>query len=354
MNLEHLGWNEFFSKNFEAFSQNDYIVGRVALEHKNSYRVYTEFGDLLAEISGKMNYLASSREDYPAVGDWVIIQARVAEGRATIHGILPRKSKFSRKIAGDTTEEQIVATNIDTVFLVNALNNDFNVRRIERYLTMAWESGANPVIVLSKADLCNDIEEKMAQVEAVAFGLPIHPISVAEEIGLEQFDSYLQPGKTVALLGSSGVGKSTIINYLIGKEVLKVQDIREDDDKGRHTTTHRELIVLPSGGCMIDTPGMRELQLWDSSEGINDTFKEIEELASQCFFNDCQHQNEPNCAVKRALEDGTLDRGRYNNYVKLQRELAYLARKEDQKAQLIEKEKWKKIHKEFKQRKPRF
>lgn len=345
MNLEQLGWNHFFSEHFKSYQEKGYLAGRIALEHKNSYRVYTEYGELLAEISGKMNYQASGRKDYPAVGDWVMVQGRLDEGRGTIHHILPRKSKFSRKIAGETTEEQIIATNIDTVFLVNALNNDFNLRRIERYLIMAWESGANPVIILSKADLCENVEERVAQVESVAFGVPIHPISVSQGIGLEAIHIYLQPGKTIALLGSSGVGKSTLINHIGGKELLKVQEIREGDDKGRHTTTHRELILLPHGGCMIDTPGMREFQLWDSNEGINDTFKDIETLADQCFFKDCKHQDEPNCAVKMALENGTLDRGRYQNYLKLQKELAYLARKEDQKAQLAEKEKWKKINK---------
>lgn len=351
MKLENLGWNTFYSEAFESYKSGNYIVGRVALEHKNSYRIYTEHGDLLAEISGKMNFQASGREDYPAVGDWVVVQPRVEEGRATIHGILPRKSKFSRKNAGNTVEEQIIATNIDTVFLVNALNKDFNIRRIERYLTLAWESGANPVIILSKADLCDDIDEKLLQVESIAFGVPVHIISSLHGTGFDSIFPYLQNGKTVALLGSSGVGKSTIINHLVGNEVLKVQEIREDDDKGKHTTTHRELIMLPNGGCMIDTPGMRELQLWDSNEGLSDTFKDIEDLGSQCYFSDCMHQNEPNCAVQNAIDEGTLDYGRYQSYIKLQKELAYLARKEDQRAQIAEKERWKKIHKAVRQKK---
>ena len=350
MNLEQLGWNTSLEQDFKPFQEKGYIAGRIALEHKNSYRVYTAYGDLLAEISGKMNFQASSREDFPAVGDWVAVQARLSEEKGTIHGILPRKSKFSRKIAGETTEEQIIATNIDTVFLVNALNNDFNIRRIERYLIMAWESGANPVIILSKADLCENIEEKVKMVESVAFGVPIHVISAIEGTGLEEIHPHLRSGKTIALLGSSGVGKSTIINQLTGKELLKVQEIREGDDKGKHTTTHRELILLANGGCMIDTPGMRELQLWESSSGISDVFADIEELAEMCYYSDCQHQTEPKCAIRTALNNGELDQGRYQNYLKLQKELAYLERKGDQKAQLAEKEKWKKIHIDMRQK----
>jgi ribosome biogenesis GTPase len=345
---EDLGWNSFFEKAFEPYLNEGYQVGRVSLEHKHMYRVQTEVGEALAEVSGKMRHIALRREDYPAVGDWVVLSIREEEQRATIHAVLPRKSKFSRKVAGQVTEEQIVATNIDTVFLFTALNLDFNVRRIERYLVLAWESGANPVIVLSKADLCEDPEALAAEVAAVAVGVPIHIISSAENRGLDELAAYISPGQTVALLGSSGVGKSTLVNRIYGKDILETGDIRSGDDKGKHTTTHRELITLPGGGILIDTPGMRELQLWDASEGLSTSFQDIEELAERCFFQDCKHENEPKCAVKEALDEGTLPVERFQSYVKLQKELAYLARKEDKGLQAAEKAKWKKIHQSLK------
>ncbi|WP_171688496.1 ribosome small subunit-dependent GTPase A [Paenibacillus germinis] len=348
MKNEDLGWNSFFEKAFEPYLNEGYQVGRVSLEHKHMYRVQTEVGEALAEVSGKMRHLAFRREDYPAVGDWVVLSIRGEEQRATIHAVLPRKSKFSRKVAGQVTEEQIVASNVDTVFLFTALNLDFNVRRIERYMVLAWESGANPVIVLSKADLCEDPEALAAEVAAVAVGVPIHIISSAENRGLDELAAYISPGQTVALLGSSGVGKSTLVNRIYGKDILDTGDIRSGDDKGKHTTTHRELITLPGGGILIDTPGMRELQLWDVSEGLSTSFQDIEELAEMCYFQDCKHENEPKCAVNHALDEGTLAVERFNNYVKLQKELAYLARKEDKGLQAAEKAKWKKLRQSLK------
>jgi len=343
LNLKKFGWNEFFEEGFIQYKGQGYKVGRIALEHKKMYRILTEYGELLGEVSGKFRFQAAERGDYPAVGDWVVISARPEEQKATIHAVLPRKSKFSRKVAGQTTEEQIVASNVDTIFLVNALNADFNVRRIERYILSAWESGANPVIVLSKADLCEDIEEKIAEVETVAFGIPILPISAEKNIGLDQLAPYVYEGQTVALLGSSGVGKSTLTNTLIGHQKQQVKEIREGDDRGRHTTTHRELIVLDQGGILIDTPGMRELQLWEADEGLSQSFSDIESLAEQCKFRDCRHKKEPGCAVQQAISDGTLDMDRYNSYVKLQKELAYIERKENQRAALAEKAKWKQV-----------
>lgn len=345
MNLNCLGWSNFFAHSFELYRQQGFSVARVAIEYKNIYTLYSEQGELSAKVAGKLRHNATQPQDFPAVGDWVIIRVQDSEQQATIHGILPRKSKFSRKTVGNKTEEQIVAANVDTVFLVSGLDGDFNPRRIERYLILAWESGANPVIVLNKSDLCNSLESCLAQVEAIAIGVPIVVLSATNNCGLDALASYLQPGQTVALLGSSGVGKSTITNQLIGELVQAVQSVRQGDDRGRHTTTHRQLILLPTGGLIIDTPGMREIQIWAGDESLQETFADIETLAQECRFRDCQHHKEPGCAVQQALAEELLDYSRFLSYRKLQKELAYSARKQDQRAQLAEKERWKKIHK---------
>ena len=343
MNLEKIGWNnsleEAYKTNFKEFTEKGCSVGRVFAEHTHLYKLYTETGEILGEVSGKMRYEALEQQDFPAVGDWVVISERPEEARATIHGVLPRKSKFSRKVAGTNTKEQLLATNIDTVFLVNALNNNYNVRRLERYLILAWESGANPVIVLSKADLCDDVEEKLAELEGVAPGVPVLVISALENRGMDELKEYVKAGSTVALLGSSGVGKSTVVNHLMGYEVMKTKEIRESDQEGKHTSSHREIFILPEGGLIIDTPGMREIQIWSSGEGFAGTFEDIETLASQCTFRDCKHAKEPGCAIKAAIHDGALDSDRLENYRKLQKELKHLENKQNQVARLVEKKK---------------
>ncbi|MGQ4649969.1 ribosome small subunit-dependent GTPase A [Lyngbya aestuarii] len=351
MDWELLGWDSSFANSPESDWPEGYTFGRVALEHKNTYILYTEQGELPAEVTGKMRYRASLRQDFPAVGDWVVIHIRETEKRATIHAVLPRKSKFSRKTVGTKTEEQIIATNVDTVFLISGLDQDFNLRRIERYLILVWESGANPVIVLNKADLCDDFEKRREAVESIAFGVPIIVLSALNNQGLEALTPYLKKGQTVALLGSSGVGKSTLTNQLAGKALQAVQSVRQGDDKGRHTTTHRELVILPSGGLLVDTPGMREIQIWASNDSLEDTFTDIEELVLQCRFHDCQHDGEPGCAVQQAIEQETLDYRRFLSYQKLQKELAYLASKQDQKAYVDTKKRWKKITKSLRKMK---
>jgi len=347
-NLEAFGWNSFFANGFEPFAKDGFEAARVAIQHKNNYALYTEHGELRGEVTGKMHHQAHGPQDFPAVGDWVVIRSRPQEGAATIHDILPRKSKFSRKAAGEKTEEQVVAANIDTVFLVTGLDGNYNLQRIERYLVLAWESGAAPVVILNKADLCDDLDEKVQEVETVALGVPVLAISAAQDEGLNALLNYLDKGKTGALLGSSGVGKSTIINHLLGENILKTQEVRESDNRGKHTTSHRELILLNNGSLLMDTPGMRELQLWSSAESVEEAFDDIEALAAQCRFNDCQHDTEPDCAVRQALENGTLEERRWANYQKLKKEIAYQYRKENQAAALAEKERWKKIHAEQK------
>lgn len=350
--LEQLGWNNRWAEQFAPYAPQGHSAGRVAIAHRGSYTVYTAAGDLTAEVSGRLRYHSRGAEDLPAVGDWVALRPRLGEARAVIHAVLPRQTKLSRKVAGEHLAEQVMAANVDVVFLVTALNQDFNLRRLERYLTLAWSSGATPVVLLTKADLCEAAElvERIAEVEASAPGAAIEAISSRTGYGLDRLAAYFAAGQTGALLGSSGVGKSTLINRLLGRDALRTREVR-DDGRGRHTTTHRELLLLPAGGLIIDTPGMRELQLWDDEEsggqGLNETFEDIEQLAQQCLFNDCQHEREPRCAVRRALEEGTLAAERFASYQKLQRELHHLEVKQDQRLRAAENKKWKAIHKEM-------
>lgn len=316
-------------------------IARVIHEEKNRYRMHDGEREFWAEMSGRLYHQAQDRADLPAVGDWVIAHAPDDSDVALIQQILERQSKFSRNQAGDETREQIVAANIDTVFLVTALNQDFNLRRLERYLVLSWESGASPVVVLTKADLCDDPTPYLQDVASIAMDVPVHVVSALAGTGLDALDPYLGEGHTIALLGSSGAGKSTLVNALIGEDVQITQDIREDDDKGRHTTTSRKIFFLPQGGLLLDTPGMREIQLWEGGEGLQQTFQDIEDLAEQCRFRDCQHNNEPGCAIRAAIGNGTLDPQRLASYRKLDREIAYLDRKQDEQLQQNTKRRWK-------------
>lgn len=320
------------------------IAGRVLLEHKNLYRVITNEGEWLCSLSGKFKF-DHNREAFPAVGDWVVLERMPGEEKGIIQEVLPRISQFSRKVAGSTVEIQLIAVNVDYVFLVMSLNHDFNVRRLERYLLAAWDSGATPVVVLTKKDACDDLAYYISEVESIAFGVEVFTVSSVTGEGIDKLATLLSAGKTGALLGSSGVGKSSLINALSGEEVMAVSGIREDDSKGRHTTTHRELTLLPGGGLLIDTPGMREFQLWENSEGVSASFTDIEELAEECRFRDCKHQKEPGCAIQEAIYTGVLKEDRYKSYVKLMRELAHIERKNDITAQKAERDKWKQVTK---------
>jgi ribosome biogenesis GTPase / thiamine phosphate phosphatase len=343
--LEALGWTDRVAEAFLAHAAPDVVPGRVSLEHQHIYRILTERGEVLARVAGRLRHEATTAVEYPAVGDWVAVRSRPGELRSTILAILPRRSRFSRKVAGDSTREQIVAANIDTVFLTTGLDLDFNLRRIERYLVTAWESGAQPVVLLTKSDLCDDPEARAREVEAIASGAPVHATSARENHGLEILHRYLLPGRTVALLGSSGVGKSTLINRLIGHEQQRTAAVGRYKGRGRHTTTNRELIVLPGGGLVIDTPGLREIQLWEVGGSIGATFADIEALAAGCRFGNCRHETEPSCAVRQAAADGSLPAERLESYLKLRLEAKHVAEKQDKLAQQQTKRKWKTIHK---------
>lgn len=335
--LTTYGWNDGWEATMNGERYAGLLPARVTAQYSHCYRIVMAEGERIAEVTGKFEFEAILRSQYPAVGDWVAVQPLQGEPKAVIHAVLPRSSAMIRRAAGSVPVEQVVGANMDYLFIVNALNDDFNLRKLERYLVAAWESGAAPVVLLTKADLCEDASSRVAAVESIAPGVAVHAVSAMNDQGKEALEPYLQRGRTIAVIGSSGVGKSTLLNWLSGDDLQRVQGIREDDARGRHTTTHRELFPLPNGAVMIDTPGMRELQLWDSEEGWQEAFADIEALAAACRFRDCRHEQESGCAVKEAIAEGTLDAKRFASYKKTGKELAHMARKEQSVSQRLKK-----------------
>ena len=329
MHLKDLGISKVQLEESKALADDypDAVCARVIRQDRERFQLQTEHLVLSAEVSGKFRHEAAQSSEFPVVGDWVLVSPRVEERAGTIRAVLTRKGTFSRKVPGDVTREQIIVSNIDVAFLVSGLDNDFNLRRIERYVTTAWNSGALPVIVLNKVDLAENRDELQASVEDVAPGVDVICVSALNGSGIQQIRTYMMSGTTAVLLGSSGAGKSTLINALSGEEIVKTADVREDDSRGRHTTTHREMIFLPGGGMIIDTPGMRELQLWTDTDAIGESFSEIDSLAADCRFKNCSHESEPGCAIQAALESGDLDQSRFDSFLKLRKEAAWLDRR---------------------------
>ncbi len=333
--MKHLlsyGWNEHFAPLLDhAAGEKLENVARVVQEHKEAYLVHSAAGNIWAEISGKMRHEGAVRADFPAVGDWVVLRGvehvkEQGEGPVQIARILPRRTVLSRRLEAD---EQILAVNIDYVFLGTSLNENFNLRRLERYLTLARESGAQPVVLLTKADLCDNPEPYLADARSVADDAPIHPISVVSGEGMGDVKKYLIPGVTSVILGSSGIGKSTLVNYLADADVQDMMESREFDDKGRHCTTFRHLVRTPTGGLIIDTPGLRGLSLGEATDALLTTFRDVDAIAAACKFTNCGHESEPGCAIKAALENGSLEASRLASYLKLQREVAAMGQREN-------------------------
>lgn len=342
--LTDYGWSDALQADFQPFAEQGLIPARIVVQQRGGYRLITPDGEIDARATGALMKSAGDSER-PTAGDWVAVEARPGETTALVHHVLPRRTAFIRKASGPRGGAQVVAANVDVAFLVASLNADLNLRRLERYLATTYESGATPVVVLTKADLTEDIEDRVASVRAVAADVPVLAISSKTGQGLEAVFAQLAPGRTAVLLGSSGAGKSTLLNALAGEEKMSTGAIREADERGRHTTTHRELVRLPSGGLILDTPGMRELGLWEADAGVAATFADIEVLAGECRFSDCAHEREPGCAVQAALKAGDLDEGRWRSFQKLQAELAFERRREDPRAAQDAKKLWASRHK---------
>jgi ribosome biogenesis GTPase / thiamine phosphate phosphatase len=339
--LDELGWDDGWSSALGQLDGDNLVPARVAAQHRGVYVVWTVDGELRVRAAGRLLYGHEVGEPVPAVGDWVALR------ETTITAILPRRSAFIRKRAGFGSDEQVLAANVDTAFLLAGLDDDFSLRRLERYVTTAWDSGAEPVVVLTKADLCDDVGDALLQVETVAIGVPVVPISNVTGIGVDEVETRLRPGRTGVLLGSSGVGKSTLLNRLAGDELMRTRAVAADGT-GRHTTTHRELVQLPGGALMIDTPGLRELQFWEGD--VSAAFEDIEALALECRFRDCAHATEPGCAVQAAVDDGTLALDRLRSWRKLQRELEAIAARTDRRLRAARKKRWKQIAAHARQR----
>lgn len=332
--LDGLGWDDGWSSALEQLQEDNLVPARVAAHHRGAYVVWTADGDVRAGAAGRLFYEHEVGAPIPAVGDWVGLRD------TTITAILPRRSAFIRKRAGNSSDEQVLAANVDTAFLLAGLDDDFSLRRLERYITTAWDSGAEPVVVLTKSDLCDDVGDALLQVESVAIGVPVYPISNLTGIGVEELEAVVRPGRTIVLLGSSGVGKSTLLNRLAGTDLMRTSAIAADGT-GRHTTTHRELVQLPGGALVIDTPGLRELQFWEGDVGA--AFEDIEALALECRFRDCAHAREPGCAVQAAVDDGTLALDRLRSWRKVQRELEAIAARTDHRLRAARKKRWKEL-----------
>ncbi len=351
MTLAALGWNDTLAQVFAPYAAEGGEPARVTLELKGYCEVTGETGARLGECSGKFMHAAKAPADYPAIGDWVAVTPQPGDpARVAIQAVLPRRTKFSRRAAGEEVLEQVVAANVDTVFLVSSLDGNHHLHRLERYLAAAYASGAQPVIVLNKADLTGEADPLLREIAAIAPAVPVFVISAKTRRGLKALAPWLQPGQTIALLGSSGVGKSTIINRLLGGPVQAVQAVRESDNKGRHTTTQRELLITPDGVIIIDTPGMREIQPWEATDSVASAFADVADVAGRCKFRDCTHTVEPGCAVTAALADGSLESARWQSYLRMLRATAHEVRRVDRPAAQQHKAQMKKLTKNLRRR----